>query len=268
MKFALNSGIFPGNWSPAQKLEATARVGAGGLELNVDANALWTQRLDGAARQALVRQAQDAGIVWTSLCMNAHWVFNLASPDVRIRDVGASLLIDAIHLAQDLGASAILVPGCDQPQSPENRWELFRDGVMRGLARAEQAGVTLALEAVGKPFLFNSQKLQQMIEDCGGSKALGIYLDVGNATSGGMDPAAEIRAASDRATLVHVKDWNPVERTERKLGAGAVDMTSSLAALREIGYDGYLVVELPPDPAAPEAIARHSVQFLEEVCHG
>ena len=154
MKFALNSGIFPGAWSPAQKLEATARVGAGGLELNVDANALWTQRLDGAARQALVRQAQDAGIAWTSLCMNAHWVFNLASPDVRIRDVGASLLIDAIHLAQDLGASAILVPGCDQPQSPENRWELFRDGVMRGLARAEQAGVTLALEAVGKPFLF------------------------------------------------------------------------------------------------------------------
>ena len=268
MKFALNSGIFPGNWSPAQKLEATARVGAGGLELNVDANALWTQRLDGAARQALVRQAQDAGIVWTSLCMNAHWVFNLASPDVRIRDVGASLLIDAIHLAQDLGASAILVPGCDQPQSPENRWELFRDGVMRGLARAEQAGVTLALEAVGKPFLFNSQKLLQMIEDCGGSRALGIYLDVGNATSGGMDPAAEIRAAGDRATLVHVKDWNPAERTERKLGAGAVDMISSLAALREIGYDGYLVVELPPDPADPEAIARHSVQFLEEVCHG
>lgn len=268
MKFALNSGIFPGNWSPAQKLEATARVGAGGLELNVDANALWTQRLDGAARQALVRQAQDAGIVWTSLCMNAHWVFNLASPDVRIRDVGASLLIDAIHLAQDLGASAILVPGCDQPQSPENRWELFRDGVMRGIARAEQAGVTLALEAVGKPFLFNSQKLLQMIEDCGGSRALGIYLDVGNATSGGMDPAAEIRAAGDRATLVHVKDWNPAERTERKLGAGAVDMISSLAALREIGYDGYLVVELPPDPADPEAIARHSVQFLEEVCHG
>ena len=31
MKFALNSGIFPGTWSPAQKLEATARVGADGL---------------------------------------------------------------------------------------------------------------------------------------------------------------------------------------------------------------------------------------------
>jgi len=94
----------------------------------------------------LRQQAQDAGVVFTSLCLNAHWVFNLASPDVRIRDLGVSILIDAIDLARDLGASAILVPGCDQDESPEDKWELFRDGVMRATARAEQAGVTLALE--------------------------------------------------------------------------------------------------------------------------
>ena len=267
MEFALNSGIFPGAWSPAEKLEAAVRAGANGLELNIDANALWTQRLDQAARRALRQQAQDAGIAWTSLCMNAHWVFNLASPNVRIRDVGINLLLDALDLAQDLGASAILVPGCDQAESPENRWELFCDGVLQAIARAERAGVTLALEAVGKPFLLNTEKLLQMIEECGGSQALGVYLDIGNATSGGMNPAAEIRAAGDRATLVHVKDWNPADRTERKLGAGAVDMALSLAALREIGYNGYLVVELPPDPADPEAIARHSVRFLKGVCH-
>lgn len=266
MKFALNSGIFPGAWSPAEKLEAAARVGADGLELNIDANALWMQRLDRAARQALSQQARDARIAWTSLCMNAHWVFNLASPDVRIRDVGVSLLIDAVDLAQDLGASAILVPGCDQPESPDNRWELFCDGVLHAIARAERAGVTLALEAVGKPFLFDTHKLLQMIEACGGSQALGVYLDVGNATGGGLDPAAEIRAAGGRATLVHVKDWNPADRAERRLGAGAVDMAASLAALREIGYDGYLVVELSPDPDDPDAVARHSVQFLKEVC--
>ena len=268
MRFALNSGIFPNSWQPAAKIEAAVRVGADGLELNIDANALWTQRLDSTARQDLRRQAQDAGIAWTSLCMNAHWVFNLASPDVRIRDVGVSLLIDAIDLAQDLGASAILVPGCDQAESPESRWELFRDGVLHAIARAEWAGVILALEAVGKPFLYNTQKLRQMIEDCGGSKALGIYLDVGNATGGGMDPAAEIRAAGDRATLVHVKDWDPADRTQRRLGAGAVDMVSSFVALREIGYNGYLVVELPPDAADPDAVARHSIRYLKEATDG
>jgi sugar phosphate isomerase/epimerase len=253
--------------SPAQKLEAAARVGADGLELNIDANQLWTQRLDGAARQALRLQAQDAGIQVTSLCLNAHWVFNLASPDVRIRDIGISLLRDAVDLAHDLGASAILVPGCDQPESPDTKWALFRDGVMCALARAEQAGVTLALEAVGKPFLLDTTKLLHMIAACGGSSALGIYLDVGNATHGGMDPAAEIRAAGQRAALVHVKDWDPPGSGDRRLGAGAVDFPSAFAALREIGYDRYLVVELPPDAHDPDAAARRAIDWLVEAVH-
>jgi len=105
-----------------------------------------------------------------------------------------------------------------------------------------------------------------MIAACGGSDALGIYLDVGNATMGGLDPAAEIRAAGDRVTLVHVKDWHPENTRRRYLGAGAVDFPSCFAALREIGYDGYLVVELGPDPANPDAIARRSIQFLREAC--
>jgi L-ribulose-5-phosphate 3-epimerase len=267
MDIALNSGIFPANWHPTQKVEATARVGAVGLELNVDTNQLWTQRLDSAQRRSLYRQAQDAGVAITSVCLNAHWIFNLASPDVRIRDLGVSILIDGINLAVDLGASAILVPGCDQDESPDNKWELFRDGVMHGIGRAQQAGISLALEAVGKPFLFNTAKLLEMIEACGGSDCLGIYLDVGNSTHGGMDPAAEVRAAGDRATLVHVKDWNPAKPSERLLGAGGVNFATSFAAMQDINYEGYLIVELPPDPADPDAVARHSVQFLQEALH-
>jgi L-ribulose-5-phosphate 3-epimerase len=267
MKIGLNSGIFPATWQPGQKVDATARVGAEGMELNIDATHLWTQRLDSTARQELRRQAQDAGVELTSLCLNCHWVFNLTSPDVRIRNLGISLLLDAIDLAEDVGAKAILVPGCDQEESPANKWELFRDGVMQAVTKAQQVGVRLALEAVGKPFLFNTSKLLQMVEACGGSDILGLYLDVGNSTQWGMDPADEIRSAQSHAILVHVKDWDPNNPTDRRLGAGAVNFRSSLATLRAIGYDGYLLVELPPDPADPERVARHSIQFLQEKIH-
>lgn len=262
MKIGLNSSIFPATWTPSQKVEATARVGATDLEINIDANQLWTQRLDAAERSALRRLAQDAGVTITSLCMNAHWVFNLTSPDVRIRDLGVSLLLDAIDMASELGASAVLVPGCDMEQSSENRWALFRDGVVQALGRAEQRGVKLALEAVGKPFLFNTALLLQMINACGGSPCLGVYLDVGNSTRGGLDPAAEIRAAGSRSLLCHVKDWNPADGLDRRLGAGAVDFPRSLAALGEIGYSGPLLVELPPDPTDDHLVARRSVDFL------
>lgn len=265
MKIGLNSGIFPAAWTPVQKVEATARVGATGLELNIDANQLWTQRLDTAERQALRRGAADAGVAITSLCMNAHWVFNLASPDVRIRDLGVSLLLDAVRMAGELGAGAVLVPGCDQDQSPADRWELFRDGVMQAVGLAEQSGVQLALEAVGKPFLLSTGLLLEMIDACGGSPCLGVYLDVGNSTRGGMDPAAEIRAAAGRAVLCHVKDWNPQDESDRRLGAGGVDFAASLSALAAIGYDGFLLAELPPDPKDGDAVARHSVAFLTEL---
>ncbi len=265
MKIGMNSGTFPANLTPAQKVEATARVGASGLELNIDGNQLWTQRLDQADRAALRQQAQAAGVEITSLCMNAHWIFNLASPDARIRDLGVSLLLDALTLAEDLGASAILVPGCDQDQSPANKWDLFRDGVMQAVGRAQKTGIKLALEGVGKPFLLDTAKLLQMIDDCGGAEVLGIYLDVGNSTSSGMHPADEIRAARGRAVLTHVKDWNPANPNERLLGAGAVDFPASFAALREIGYDGHILVELPPDPKDGDAVARHSVDFLRQL---
>ena len=127
---------------------------------------------------------------------------------MRIRDIDVSLLLDAIEMAETLGAAAVLIPGCDQEQSPGNGWELFWDGVMRAVGRAEVSGIRLALKAVGKPFLHDTVLLLRMIEECGGSDSLGIYLDVGNSTRGGMDPAAEIRAAGQRSVLCHVKDWN------------------------------------------------------------
>ncbi|MCX6044578.1 MAG: sugar phosphate isomerase/epimerase [Chloroflexi bacterium] len=262
MKIGLNSGIFPATWSPSEKVAATARVGATGLELNIDGNQLWTQRLDSEARRALRQQAKAANVAITSLCMNAHWIFNLTSPNPRIRDLGVSLMLDAIDMAHDLGAGAVLIPGCDQEESLANKWELFRDGLRQGIARAEEKGVKLALEGVGKPFLLDTAKLLQMINDCGGSESLGIYLDIGNSKSSGLDSADEVRAARGRAVLTHVKDWNPANPSERYLGAGAVDFAASFAALHEIGYNGYVLVELPPDPADPDAVARASVQFL------
>ncbi|MFH1183557.1 MAG: sugar phosphate isomerase/epimerase family protein, partial [Chloroflexota bacterium] len=247
------------------KLEGTARSGASGLELAIDAGQHWTRRLSKGARTQLRRQASDLGLAFSSLCINAHWVFNMTSPDVRIRDLGISLLVESVELAHDLDAGVILVPGCDQEESPASRWALFRSALMQAITPAEQAGVVLGLEAVGRPFLSNSRKLRRMIEACGGSQALGIYLDVGNATAGLMDPAAEIRTAGNRAAMVHVKDWDPADRGKAFLGAGAVDWARCLPALKEVSFDGYLTVELAADRSDPEKVARESVRFLQSM---
>src|ERR671916_47395 len=113
MQLAVNSGIFgrPLGWE--ERITAAADLGYGGIELNVDANALLPRMWDRDRRAALRALAAERGVILTSLCMNCHWAFNLASPDARVREVGVDLLLEAIGLAADLGAPSILVPACD-----------------------------------------------------------------------------------------------------------------------------------------------------------
>ena len=69
--------------------------------------------------------------------------------------------------------------------------------------------------------------------------------------------------------LVREGRWEAVkEEIDRRLGAGGVNFESSFAALREIGYDSYLIVELPPKADDAGAVARHSIEFLEEALNG
>jgi L-ribulose-5-phosphate 3-epimerase UlaE len=260
MQLGVNSGIFgrPLGWE--ERIAAAGDLGYGGIELNVDANALLPRIWDGGRRAALRALAAERGVALTSLCLNAHWAFNLASPDARVREIGVDLLLEAIGLAADLGAPTILVPACDtQEVTTESPYRLFRRNLARCLADAERAGVRLAVEAVGKPFLLTTSQIRGLIAELA-SPCLGVYLDVGNATGSGLSAPDEIRAAEGLALLCHIKDTGG-----RFFGRGAVDFPACLGALREIGYDGFLNVELAPEPDDPLATARKSKAWLDEL---
>ncbi|MFC1639823.1 sugar phosphate isomerase/epimerase family protein [Gemmatimonadota bacterium] len=101
--------------------------------------------------------------------------------------------------------------------------------------RAQDTGVVLGLE--------NTITAQQnlAIIDQVGSEWLQIYYDVGNSTGNGYDVPSELRLiGNNRLCEVHLKDWNtPLLGSED----GMVDMPAAAAALHEIGYDKWLVME-------------------------
>jgi sugar phosphate isomerase/epimerase len=101
--------------------------------------------------------------------------------------------------------------------------------------RAQDAGVVLGLENT----ITAAQNLA--IIDQVGSEWLQIYYDVGNSTGNGYDVPGELRKiGSDRLCEVHLKDWNtPLLGSED----GMVNMTAAAAALNDIGYDKWLVLE-------------------------
>ncbi|MDH5549302.1 MAG: sugar phosphate isomerase/epimerase, partial [Gemmatimonadota bacterium] len=166
-------------------------------------------------------------------------------------------VIDAIEAAVALGASNVLMAffgsgdlrfrdeNGEFVNEPEDGFSVYRlddakvtnvvEALRQIMPRAEDAGVILGLE--------NTITARQNLEimERVGSESLWVYYDVGNSTGNGYDVPGELRMlGNDRICEVHLKDWNtPL------LGSadGMVDMPAVAAALDDIYYDKWLVLE-------------------------
>jgi sugar phosphate isomerase/epimerase len=85
--------------------------------------------------------------------------------------------------------------------------------------------------------------------DAVGSPHLGVYYDVGNAAYQGFDPVAEILKLGEHIMQIHVKEIGA------EMGQGKLDFPAIFAAIKRVGFDGYLVLETHAgdDPAANAA---------------
>jgi len=113
----------------------------------------------------------------------------------------------------------------------------------------------------------------------------GVCLDTGHWTFGtGENPVNAVRELGDRIWHVHFKDADPAlmarSRAEAwdgltstahgvfcELGKGSVDFPGVLAALTEIGYDGWIVVEqdILPGMGNPTESARRNREYLRSI---
>lgn len=71
---------------------------------------------------------------------------------------------------------------------------------------------------------------------------IGATVDTGHFTSSGIDPAAVVEDLGRRTIHVHIKDHIAAQSVA--LGHGTTDNKAVVAALRKIGYDSWLTVEL------------------------
>jgi sugar phosphate isomerase/epimerase len=169
----------------------------------------------------------------------------------------AVFVVEAIEAAAALGSSNVLLAffsrGDLRRRDGENNlmdrgtggfssYELKEEDVSRVVAvlrqlapRAEDAGIILGLENT-----ITARQTLDIIEQVG-SGMVQVYYDVGNSTGNGYDVPGELRMlGNSRICEVHLKDWN----TSMLGSEGAmVDMEACAGALRDIGYDKWLVLE-------------------------
>jgi hexulose-6-phosphate isomerase len=123
---------------------------------------------------------------------------------------------------------------------------------------AEKSGVILAIENVGRGCGKSAPALLR-IADGVSSPAVQIYYDFGNGLSLGNDPLAEIHQLGPRIAQVHAKDPGG-----QYLGEGRLDLPAVSAALKETGYDRWLVLETPSTDDPVEA-ARRNLRCVREM---
>jgi inosose dehydratase len=99
---------------------------------------------------------------------------------------------------------------------------------------------------------------------------VGLLFDIAHYQQGGGDPVTAIRTYRNWIKVVHLKDVRPIDAAPgyqwAELGRGRVDVKACVAALREIGFDGWAIVELDrvTDPGeTPKGAAAANARYAK-----
>lgn len=171
---------------------------------------------------------------------------DITSDDVGVRKAGVETLYEAIDITAALGSS--LLSGvifsawgkCTQERRNERRKRSV-EGLRAAGARAAENGIRLGIEAINRyeTDLVNTSLQARELADEVGLPAVGILLDTYHMNIEEKDPGAAIRTAGDRLFHLHC-----VENDRGVPGTGSIDWSAIAAALRSVGYGGFLTLEM------------------------
>ena len=253
MKYGIRDGMLR---ATLETMFAVAKeIGFDGIEYCIGGNykdsLLW--QAGGPGKLKALADKDDMEI--SSLSPGVFSSLHPALPDAEKRAEGREMLTHVIEVCPLLDTKDILVPMFprDFAEWTEETWTMLIDGFKPLAEVAEKNKVALDLETT-----FNADQLLKIIDGVG-SEYVKVYYDVGNQTNRGYDVPAEMRQLGDKVGMIHAKD------TDRKmLGEGRVDFKGVDAAIREIGYDGYIVLETPTGDD-PKAANAQNLAFIKKL---
>jgi inosose dehydratase len=211
---------------------------------------------------------------------------------------GVEAALRTARLMRDAGASdAFIVLSDDNAAVPDRERNAGRIGPEHMLSATQWATFAAGAEHVARAVSDETGLRTVFHPHCGGyvetvdeidalmartdPSLLGLLLDTGHIVFGGGNPLHVLQKHGARVRHVHFKDCDPViaqeSRAQRRgyldavrrqlfceLGNGAVDFPAVVAALRQMDYDGWIVVEQDvfPGYGSPAESAARSRNYL------
>jgi len=272
MKLAFSTNAYL-NFSFPETARRLAGIGYAGLELMADVPHAWPAYLLAEQKQT-IRDAMAANKLAFSnvnaFMMHAvddkrqkYWHPSWIEPDQHYRRIRIEHTKRALSLAAELGAPCVTT----EPGGPlEGRtWDeclkLFVEELKPVVEHAEKVKVPLLVEPEPDLLIETADQYLEFAKHIG-SPYLGLNFDIGHFYCVKDDPADTVRKLAPLIKHVHLEDI-AATRVHHHLvpGDGVIDFRGTLAALKEVGYAGWVTIELytyheNPDVAAKTARER------------
>jgi L-ribulose-5-phosphate 3-epimerase len=264
MKKGISYWAFPPGWTMDRCFGLARDAGFDGIELSYSLDGLITRETKTSDLKALVQQARRAGLEICSMASGVFWKINFISDDDAERANAKKHLKRILEIASDLEVRhTLVVPGLVGPfeagapviKDYETTYRRAVTDLKEITPTAEKLGVAIGIENVWNKFLSSALEMRSFIDEIG-SPMLGSYFDVGNVLRSGY-PEHWIKILGKRIKGVHFKDFKVNVGTLQgfvDLFEGDVNYPAVMSALKEIGYDGWCVVEVFARQSYPESV--------------
>ena len=260
-----------------QAVEKAVEVGAKGIQMYTVSGEMAPENLTPQKRREVLDIIRSNGLVVSALCGDFGQGFGDSEKNPELIERSKRVL----DLAKDLETDVVTTHIGVVPEDKNvERYKIMQEACFTLSRYADQNNAHFAIETGPE----RAEVLRAFLDSLG-SRGVAVNLDPANLVMvTGDDPVKAVYTLKDYIVHTHAKDgiklvdkspeiiYGLVEEEiqmgeafrEVPLGTGGVDFPKYLAALDDIGYQGYLTIEreVGENPAAD---IRTAVEFLETI---
>ncbi|MDD3725608.1 MAG: sugar phosphate isomerase/epimerase [Candidatus Ratteibacteria bacterium] len=219
-----------------------------------------------------VKKIRELSSRYNLAVIGTHWLLtkpeglSVSSSNKELRHKTAEYLSKLIYFTANIGGS-IMVFGSpkqrniQEGQTAEEVKENVKEVLKKVLKDCEKKNIFLCLEPLARTetnFINTAAEAIDIIEEMS-HPYLKLHLDV-KAMSDEQKPIPEIIKEGRK----HLKHFHINDKNLGGPGSGDIDYKPIIDTLKEIGYDGWLSVEVFDFSPGPEVIAKNSINYIKK----
>jgi len=237
LKKAVLISMLPRQLSYLDRFKLAVDVGFEGIEMQTITDPKEAEQIKEASEKAKLRIH--------SVMNMGHWEWPFSSPNPDDVKKSVERMEISLRNAKLWGADTVLlVPAVVRPDTTiPQAWQRSQPHIKKLIPLAKELGVVIGIEPVWNKFLLTPYDTAKYVDEFK-SPWVKAYFDVGNIVMYGF-PQEWIRALNKRIVKFHLKDFKYENRQWVPLREGSIDWKEVRKAIGEIGFSGYLTVELP-----------------------